>query len=256
MGRDKAWLPWRGQPMVAHVVGVLRAVVDEVVVVASESLELPPLEARVVRDREPARGPLAGLREGLAAMRAELAFATGTDAPFLTHAFVRALLGCGRAAAPEIDGHVQTLSAVYPRSAAPLIDAMLAQGRSRPLQLLERLDYRKLGESELPDLDSVRGFNTPAEYLAAVRAAEPAAMAVLELHGRARLAVGCAELEVAIGTLAEILAPIPASIGILEADRVAAPFSISIDGRSAPYSAAIPIGPGERVCVRDAASRP
>ena len=66
MGRDKAWLPWRGQPIVVHVAGVLRSVVDEVVVVASDSLELPPLDARGVGDREPARGPLAGLRDGLA----------------------------------------------------------------------------------------------------------------------------------------------------------------------------------------------
>ena len=31
MGRAKAWLPWRGQPMVAHVVSFVRPVVDEVV---------------------------------------------------------------------------------------------------------------------------------------------------------------------------------------------------------------------------------
>ena len=52
MGRDKAWLPWCGQPMIAHVVSILRPIVDEVVVVASDALELPPLEARVVRDRD------------------------------------------------------------------------------------------------------------------------------------------------------------------------------------------------------------
>jgi len=38
MGRDKAWLPWRGQPMIAHVVSILRPIVDEVVVVASDAL--------------------------------------------------------------------------------------------------------------------------------------------------------------------------------------------------------------------------
>ena len=46
--------------MVAHVVSVVRSAVDEVVVVASEKLELPRLDARVVRDREPELGPLAG----------------------------------------------------------------------------------------------------------------------------------------------------------------------------------------------------
>jgi molybdopterin-guanine dinucleotide biosynthesis protein A len=59
MGRAKAWLPWRGQPMVAHVVASLRAggAVDEVIVVTSEELDLPPLEGRLVRDRAPTLGP-------------------------------------------------------------------------------------------------------------------------------------------------------------------------------------------------------
>ena len=69
MGRAKAWLPWRGQPMVAYVVSVVRPLVDEVVVVASRNLELPPLDAQVVRDRKPELGPLAGIREGLDCVR-------------------------------------------------------------------------------------------------------------------------------------------------------------------------------------------
>jgi len=251
MGRDKAWLPWRGQPMIAHVVSILRPIVDEIVVVASDALELPPLEARVVRDREPALGPLAGIREGLAQIHSEFAFVTGTDAPFLSPAFVMALLGLGCAAAPEIDGHVQTLSAVYPRDALARIDAMLAEGRSRPLQLLEELGYRKVSAEQLPDPRSVRGFNTPDEYLAAVRASEGRATATLEFQGRARLAAGRSELEVPVGTLGDLLAPFQPSIGILDGDLVAKPFSISLNGHGPACSVAIPVGPGERVCVVD-----
>ena len=88
MGRPKAWLPWRGVPMVQHVVGVLRQVVDEVVVVTSEELDLPPLDARIVRDEQPEQGPLAGLAVGLRACEASLCYATSTDAPFLDADFV------------------------------------------------------------------------------------------------------------------------------------------------------------------------
>ncbi len=253
MGRDKAWLPWRGQPMIAHVVSILRPIVDEVVVVASDDLELPPLDARVVRDREPALGPLAGIREGLEQIRADFAFVTGTDAPFLSAAFVKKLLSCGSAAAPEIDGHVQTLAAVYPRSALKRIDAMLAQGCARPLQVLEEFGYRKFSSEELPDPQSVRGFNTPEEYLEAVRESEGRATATLEFQGRARLAMGRSELEVPVGTLGDVLAPFQPSIGILDGDVVAKPFSISLNGHALACSAAIPVGPGERICVLDTA---
>ena len=252
MGRDKAWLPWRGQPMVAHVVSTLRPIVDEVVVVASDAFELPTLEARVVRDREPALGPLAGIREGLEQIDADFAFVTGTDAPFLSPAFVTALLSYGCAAAPEIDGHVQTLAAVYPRGASERISAMLAEGRARPLGLLEELGYRRLSADELPDPESVRGFNTPAEYLAAVRESEGRPTAMLEFQGRARSALGQSELEVPVGTLADVLAPLQSSIEILKGDAIAYPFSISLNGHLVGSSTAIPVGPGERVCVLDA----
>ena len=79
MGRPKAWLPWFGKTMVEHVVDALRPLVDEVIVVTSESLDLPSLDATIVRDTEPERGPLAGLRDGLSAATTARIFATSTD---------------------------------------------------------------------------------------------------------------------------------------------------------------------------------
>jgi molybdopterin-guanine dinucleotide biosynthesis protein A len=235
--------------MIAHVVSVVRPDVDEVVVVASESLELPPLDARVVRDRNPELGPLAGIREGLESTQAEFAFVSGTDAPFLTPAFVTALLSRQCAAAPEIDGHIQTLAAVYLRSGLAHAESLLAEGRARPLYLLEALDYRKIPADELPDLDSVRGFNTPGEYLDALRQSGSAPTAILELRGNLREALGRCEIEVPVGTLAEVLAPVQASVAILDGDAIATGFSVSMGGRDRVESTAIPVGTGERVVV-------
>jgi hypothetical protein len=131
---------------------------------------------------------------------------------------------------------------------------MFAEGRARPLQLLERLGYRKLSEQELPDLESVRGFNTPDDYLAAVRDAEPRPTATLEFQGRARLATGRSEFEVPVGTLGDVLAPFQSSIRVLDGGVVADVFSISLNGWPVARRAAIPIGPGERICVFDAAA--
>lgn len=248
MGRAKAWLPWRGQPMVSHVVGVLLRVVDEVVVVASEKLELPPLDARVVRDREPGLGPLAGIREGLAEVEAELAYVTATDAPFLTPAFVRSLLAHGRAAAPELDGYVQSLAAVYPRAAVPRAEALLEAGRLRPLHLLEAMDYQKVEADELPDADSVRGFNTPDEYLRAVRTLDRDATATL-VFGDSRVV-----LEVPVGTLTEVLAHASTALPLQrggQSDGGAEVVLASFGRRHALRDGAIPIGPGEQVIVPD-----
>lgn len=254
MGRPKAWLPWRGRPMVAHVVSVLREVVDEVVVVTSADLDPPPLPARIVRDLEPGEGPLAGIAEGLAHVESELAYVCGTDAPFLTAAFVRTVLGTGGAAAPEVDGFVQTLAAAYPREAREPARALLAAGRRRPLELLEAVGYRKLRADELPDLDSVRGFNTPEAYLAAVAEDGQPATAALEFVGHPRQLAGCASLRVPVGSLGQVLSHAPAPLELCRGDRVAPPFLVSLGGRDFVRDTRIPVGPGERVIVLDAAA--
>lgn len=252
MGRDKAWLPWDGVPMVSHVVATLKPVVDEVIVVSSKDLELPALPAKVVCDREPALGPLSGIREGLASIHADLAFVTATDAPYLKAAFVRAMLDQQGAAAPEVDGHVQTLAAVYPRSSLGLVEEMVRDRRLRPLGLLEELQYKKLGADDLPDIGSVKGFNTPAEYLDAARRASVRPMATLEFLGRARMQMGQREMEVPIGTLGEVLENMLPKVDILDGDRVAKHYLVSLNGLDFVRNAAIPIGAGERVVVLDA----
>lgn len=197
MGRAKAWLPWFGRSLIEHVVDQLLPVVDEVIVVTSEALDLPALPARVVRDREPERGPLAGLRDGLEAASADHVFVTSTDAPFLTSDFVARMLEVGRPCAPVAEGHVQVLCAVYPGSAGKDAARLLEAGISRPLRLLESLDFEAIewspagsvagdvahgrnaavgsrGPIEAPPW---RGFNTPQAYLDGVRSVDPDASA-------------------------------------------------------------------------------
>lgn len=252
MGRAKAWLPWAGRPILCHVVERLRAVVDEVWVVAAPDQSLPEVAAPVIADREGGLGPLAGIREGLLHARGELAFVTATDAPYLTDAFVRAVLGVGRAAAPVLDGFVHPLSAAYPSAAAGEAERLLAAGHRRPLDLLERLDYAPLSFDELPDADSVRGFNTPEAYLAAARAEAGALPVILELTGRARARLGASAIEVPAGRLGDVLAVLGDRLDVVEGDRVARPYAISLEGRTFLRDLQVPIGPGEHVIVLDA----
>lgn len=252
MGRAKALLPWFGRPMVEHVVGILRPVVDEVIVVGSPSLELPPLPARVVVDREPGGGPLAGLREGLGATEAGLAFVTSTDAPFLGAAFVESLFEIGHAAAPVAEGHVQVLCAVYPGAAAARADQLLREGVRRPLALLEAEGFKpiELGDEARPF--PWRGFNTPAAYLAAAREVAPEATCELELLGRAALRAESTRWRLPIGTLGEVLSALPDTLGLIHEGRVAKAHLVSLGGRDLVRDLGLPVGPDERISVIDA----
>ena len=96
MGRPKAWLPFGDETMLGRVVRLLGEVVSPIVVVAAPEQEVPPLPPDVVtaRDQERGRGPLQGLAAGLAALagKADAAYSSSCDVPFLRPAFVRRMI--------------------------------------------------------------------------------------------------------------------------------------------------------------------
>ena len=88
MGTPKAALEWHGSTLLRRTVGILTRVTDgPVVVVRAPGQELPalPPETEVVEDPREGLGPVQGLAAGLAAVadRAEVAFVSSTDMPFL-----------------------------------------------------------------------------------------------------------------------------------------------------------------------------
>jgi molybdopterin-guanine dinucleotide biosynthesis protein A len=238
--------------MIAHVVSVLRRATDEVWVVGTPGLALPDLDARIVEDREPGLGPLGGIYEGLCHIDAELAYVTGTDAPFLSPEFARCMLAFGKAAAPVVDGHVHTMAAVYPRALADRARALIGEKKLRPLYLLEADDYVRVGRHELPDLDSLRGFNTPDEYLRAVREEGGKGCATVEIRRAGEPADRPCRIAVPIGTLAEILE----RVGLEMRDHAELPpeYSVVLEGSGVIRDLSVPIGPGERMIVSGAES--
>jgi molybdopterin-guanine dinucleotide biosynthesis protein A len=252
MGRAKAWLPWFGRSMIEHVVENLLPVVDEVVVVTSAELDLPALSARVVCDRAPGLGPLAGIRCGLAASRAEYAFVTSVDAPHISRDFVDAMFSIGKAAAPLSENRVQVLSAIYPCNAWKIADDLLSKDVRRPLKLLEEIGYEPIDWADSHRPAAWHGFNTPDEYLDAVRLRDPDATAQVELLGRAARRVESTRYRVPIGTLGDALSRLPGSLSLTAAGRVAKPHLVSLGGRDIVRDLAVPIGPDENVSVIDA----
>src|SRR5262249_770790 len=120
MGRPKAWLPFAGETLLARVVRLLGEVVSPLVVVAAPEQEVPPLPAAItlVRDAEQGRGPLQGLAAGLAALRgrAEAAYLSSCDVPFLRPAFIRRLIDLlsDRAiCVPHVGDFHHPLAAIY-----------------------------------------------------------------------------------------------------------------------------------------------
>jgi molybdopterin-guanine dinucleotide biosynthesis protein A len=183
MGRPKAWLPFAGEVMLCRVVRLLGEIVAPVVVVAAPGQDLPELPSgiEVVRDPERGRGPLQGLAAGLAALagRAEAAYASSCDVPFLRPAFVRRLIdlrGESAICVPDVGGYRHPLAAVYCLDVVEVVAQLLAEDRLRPAFLFDKVPTRFVRPEDLADVDptfqTLRNLNTPEEYEAAVREAE------------------------------------------------------------------------------------
>jgi molybdopterin-guanine dinucleotide biosynthesis protein A len=214
MGSPKALLDWHGTPLLRRVSGVLARVADPVVVVHAPDQELPHLPGNVilVADRNPGRGPLEGIAAGLRALtgRAQAAFVSSTDVPFLHPRFVRgvaAALNGHDAVLPATDGHNHPLAAVYRVSLLPVVEGLLAADRLRPFFVFEHAATRILGPEQLAVIESLRNVNTAAEYRAALAEPEPAVK--VEVFGTLRAALGVDETEVRASTLGAAVDAVP-----------------------------------------------
>ncbi len=174
MGRAKAWLPLGDERLLQRVVRILASVVDPVV--AAVGQELPPLPegVEIVRDHHDARGPLAGLAAGLAALdgRAEAVYVSSCDVPFLNADFIRTAigqLGTHAIAVPRIGGYSHPLAGVYRLSVRPTVEAMLAGGRLRLRDLFDEVPTGWIEAEAFHDLESLININTPDEYEAALQ---------------------------------------------------------------------------------------
>jgi molybdopterin-guanine dinucleotide biosynthesis protein A len=175
MGRPKAWLPFAGELMLQRVVRILGEVVSPIVVVAAPDQDVPPLspQIQIVRDEEKGRGPLQGLLAGLTVLRgkADAAYLSSCDVPFLQPAFIRRLIelmGDHAICVPRVGDYHHVLAAIYRLSVADAVTRLLAENRLRPFFLLETASTRVVEATELADVDptfqSLRNLNTPEDY--------------------------------------------------------------------------------------------
>lgn len=188
MGAPKALLPWRGKPLLRHVVDVLVGVcAHPVVVVAQTGQPLPELPPQAVVAYDPPAfdhgGPLVGLLAGLTVLlahRTEVAYLGACDCPFLTGDYVRLIVGRllaepglggilpfdPPASGDPADRHFPhpLASAVRVAPAHAAAAEILARQGSRPLFMFDRIGARWLDARELPDPRVLRTCNTPGDY--------------------------------------------------------------------------------------------
>ncbi len=182
---------------------VARAVDGPVILVAAEGQELPELGigVEVVWDASPGRGPLEGLRAGIAALAGSVdaAYVSATDVPLLHPRLVtlviEALAADVDVALPCIGGHRQLLAGAYRTAVLPRIEELLASGQRRLGRLVELGRVRELQAGELladsllgradPELESLHSLDEPAAYRRALLLPAPEVCVKVARNGQA-----------------------------------------------------------------------
>lgn len=175
MGRDKASLPWGGEPLLARVIGRLSPIANGIWVAAAPAQSLPPGPYRRVDDRRPGEGPLAGLSAGLAAIGGSESVAVAAcDYPFADPTLFPFLMRAAPDAAaviPVYEGRRHPLMALWRPEAAGACEHALASGRRRVSDALASLETVDVPLDRHPTID-------PAVALLNVNDPETAARAL------------------------------------------------------------------------------
>jgi molybdopterin-guanine dinucleotide biosynthesis protein A len=165
MGRGKPWLKVGDTILLRYVVDRLAPVFSEVVVSFAEPEQLEqPVPYRVVFDRKPSAGPLAGLEAGLAGAKHEVVFAIACDMPYVQPSTAELAVAAARlsdAAIPRVGGRAEPVCGAYRRSALPAITGAINSGRLKTADLADQIEVTWL---EGLDPEQFRSLNTPDEF--------------------------------------------------------------------------------------------
>lgn len=166
-GVDKGLQPFRGRPLVAHVIERLAPQVGALLVNANRNRErYEALGATVVADAIGGfAGPLAGVHAGLLAASTRYLATAPCDSPFLPLDLVERL-GAGliargaRVAVARTGAQPHPVFLLLDREVLPSLQAFLASGRRKIDAWYAGIE---LAEVDFDDDDAFRNINTPEE---------------------------------------------------------------------------------------------
>jgi molybdopterin-guanine dinucleotide biosynthesis protein A len=175
-GRPKLLLPLGDRRIVDRLLAALRAVADQVFIVANDCETYAGLGVPVHPDVLAAAGPLGGVHAALKASHSARTLIVAGDMPFPSPPLLERLL---HRASPAVDVAVphtrdgyQPLCACYRASCVPLLERRIAAGTLQASEAVRRMRRHELGTEEIGPLDPYGtlffNVNTPADYARAL----------------------------------------------------------------------------------------
>jgi molybdenum cofactor guanylyltransferase len=171
MGRDKAFLDWHGESLLARALKLARTVTRKVCIVGQR--QKFGAFAPIIEDIYTGQGPLGGIHAALTDSDSHLNLVLAVDTPLVTPEFLAYLVAQAEASgavvtAPRVYEKTQPLCTVYRRAFAEVAAASLHAGRNKIEPLFASVTQRIIDEAELGrlafDPRMFDNLNTPEEW--------------------------------------------------------------------------------------------
>lgn len=170
MGRDKAFVPFAGRPMIEIVLDHVAGLGSEVLIVTNEPGPYAYLGIPLTADVYPDAGPLGGIYTALASAGNPHVLIVACDMPWLNRDLLR-YLGSLRATAdvivPRWDKYPEPLHAVYSKACMGPIAHNLEAGNLKITRFFGAVAVRFVERAEIVQFDphgrSFTNINTPED---------------------------------------------------------------------------------------------
>jgi len=178
LGRYKPSESLRGKSLIEHVIGRLKQISDQILIVTSEeqSTLLKPYQATVINDLYPGKGPLGGIYTGLIASESPYSLVVGCDMPFINIDLIRymtSLIQKFDAVVPRLEmDKIEPLHSIYSRRCTDIIQKQLEHRHLKISQTLDKLCVRYVEREECINFDSQLlsffNINSPSDFTRAI----------------------------------------------------------------------------------------
>jgi molybdenum cofactor guanylyltransferase len=162
MNQDKGLMLLNGKPMIKHVIGALKANVDEIIIVSNNS-EYEQFGYPVYSDLIKDKGPLAGIYTGLYNSQSETNFLLSCDVPYVNKELISFLLlehQNHQITIPIKEERTHQLIGVFSKSCEINFHLSLEKGELKLLDAFKNLNLN-IVESNHFDSHNFKNINSP-----------------------------------------------------------------------------------------------
>lgn len=170
MGVDKAFVPFRGRPMIEVVLEKLAGLGRETLLITNKPHEFAHLELPMFTDVIPDCGPLGGIYTAVHHAAHPHTLVVACDMPWLNRELLAYMLSLRKEAdiiVPRWTQFPEPLHAIYNKACLPPIKAQLEAGRFKIIRFYNQVRVRFIDKPEIETWDgdgrSFANINTPQD---------------------------------------------------------------------------------------------